>query len=80
MTATVIHVRSSDTGIWSVQPEDRDTPLSQHLTETEAERAALARAAALEDASVMIHDRYSRVRVLQFGAPGPTVRRTHRPR
>jgi hypothetical protein len=67
MHANVIHVRSSETGLWSVQREDRDVPLSEHTTETEAERAAIERAAALDDASVVIHDRYSRVRVLHVG-------------
>jgi hypothetical protein len=60
----VIHVRSSATGLWSVEPEDREVPRSQHLTETEAERTALRRADTLDECSVVIHDRYSRVRIV----------------
>lgn len=55
-------------GIWVVLPDDRDTPLSEHTNETEAERAAIACAAALDDAEVVIHDRYTRVRIVH---PGP---------
>ena len=63
----VIHVRSSPTGLWSVEPEDRDVPRSEHNTETEAERTAMWRAAALEECSVVIHDRYARVRIVSVG-------------
>ena len=55
-------------GIWVVQPDDLDTTLSEHTNETEAERAAIARAVALDDAAVVIHDRYAHVRIVQ---PGP---------
>jgi|EndMetStandDraft_7_1072992.scaffolds.fasta_scaffold2143314_1 hypothetical protein len=61
MSAHLIHVRCNDAGIWSVHPDDLKAPSSQHTTETEAERAAVERAAAFDDASVLIHDRYSRV-------------------
>ena len=61
MSAHLIHVRCNDAGIWSVHPDDLEGPLSQHTTETDAERAAVERAAALHDASVLVHDRYSRV-------------------
>jgi hypothetical protein len=44
-----------------VHSDDLKAPSSQHTTETEAERAAVERAAAFDDASVLIHDRYSRV-------------------
>ena len=63
----VIHVRSSSTGLWSVEPEDREVPRSEHPTETEAERTALRRASALDECSVVIHDRYSRVRIVRAG-------------
>jgi hypothetical protein len=63
----VIHVRCSPRGLWSVEPEDRDVPRSEHPTETEAERTALRRADALDDCSVVIHDRYSRVRIVRAG-------------
>ena len=65
MSTYLIHVKSSSTGILVVQPEDREAPLSQHTSETYAERAAMERAAALEDCSVVIHDRYARVRVVR---------------
>ena len=61
----VIHVRSSRTGLWSVEPEDREVPRSEHSTETEAERTALRRADTLDECSVVIHDRYSRVRIVR---------------
>ena len=64
-TVHVIHVRSSPTGLWSVEPEDRDVPRSEHSNETEAERTALRRADALDECSVLIHDRYSRVRIVR---------------
>jgi len=40
---------------------------SSHPTETEAERTALRRASALDECSVVIHDRYSRVRIVRAG-------------
>jgi hypothetical protein len=63
----VIHVRASRTGVWSVEPEDREVPRSEHSTETEAERTALRRARALDECSVVIHDRYARVRIVRVG-------------
>ncbi len=61
----VIHVRSSPTGLWSVEPEDREVPRSEHPNETEAERTALRRADSFDECSVVIHDRYTRVRVVR---------------
>jgi len=61
----VIHVRSSPTGLWSVEPEDREVLRSEHLTAPEAERTALRRADSLDECSVVIHDRYSRVRIVR---------------
>ena len=61
----VIHVRSSPTGLWSVEPEDREVPRSEHSTETDAECTALRRAETLDECSVVIHDRYSRVRIVR---------------
>ena len=63
----VIHVRSSPTGLWAVEPEDRALPRSEHSTETEAERTALRRASTLNECSVVIHDRYARVRIVRAG-------------
>jgi uncharacterized protein DUF2188 len=85
MSAHLIHVRCNDVGVWSVQADDLDAPLSQHTTETDAERAAVERAAAFNDASVLIHDRYSRVhfvhtakrRSLRSGVSAGAVRRNH---
>jgi hypothetical protein len=66
-------------GIWVVDPDDLDTPLSKHTNETEAERAAIEQAAALEDAAVVIHDRYARVRTLNHpGADANVARRRRR--
>jgi len=75
MSTYLIHVKSSSTGIWTVQPEDREVPLSEHTTETEAENAAIERASAFDDASVVIHDRYARVRVVRPGGAGMRRRR-----
>jgi hypothetical protein len=68
MSHHVIHVRPNRTGIWVVQPDDVDAPISEHITETEAERVALDRAATLDDTTVVIHDRYERVRIVGPGA------------
>jgi hypothetical protein len=69
MTAHLIHVRPKDTGIWIVHPDDLDAPLSEHATETDAERAAIARAA-VEDCPVLVQDRYMRVHVVHPPARG----------
>jgi hypothetical protein len=63
--AYFIHVRCDQTGTWSVEPEDVPAPVSRHMTETDAEREAMAQAAARDGALVMIHDRYARVRVVR---------------
>jgi hypothetical protein len=68
MSSHLIHVRPGVMGIWVVQPEDLDTTLSEHTNATEAERAAIACAAGLDDAEVVIHDCYTRVRIVH---PGP---------
>ncbi len=68
MSAHLIHVRCTAKGIWVVHPDGLDTPLSEHTNETEAERAAIACAAGLDDAEVVIHDCYTRVRIVH---PGP---------
>ena len=65
MSSYLIHVRPGVMGIWVVQPDDLDTTLSEHTNETEAERAAIARAVVLDDAAVVIHDRYTRVRIVR---------------
>jgi hypothetical protein len=70
MSSSLIHVQPGVMGIWVVQPDDLDGPLSEHTNETEAERAAIACAVSLDDASVVIHDRYARVRIVRPGALG----------
>ena len=86
MPSHLIHVRPSKLGLWAVQPDDLDLPLSEHTNETEAERAAIQQAAVLDDAAVVIHDRYMRVRILRPGAgrararpPSSMTRRRDRP-
>ena len=75
MAPHLIHVRPNRTGIWFVQSDDVDVPISEHITETEAERVALDRAATLDDTSVVIHDRYERVRIVAPGACSAPARR-----
>jgi hypothetical protein len=67
MSPHLIHVRPNRTGIGFVEPDDGDAPISEHVTENEAERVALDRAAALDDTSVLVHDRYARVRIVEPG-------------
>jgi hypothetical protein len=67
MPLSVIHVRPNRTGLWSVEPEGAEGPRSEHLNETEAERTAMRRASTLDECSVVIHDRYSRVRIVRVG-------------
>ena len=52
-------------GKWVVETDDRDAPLSEHTTETDAERAAVAEAA-VEDCDVLVHDRYARVHFVRL--------------
>jgi hypothetical protein len=60
MAPYLIHVRCDDSGRWVVETDD-DAPVSQHASETAAERAAIALAAARDDAEIAVRDRYERV-------------------
>jgi hypothetical protein len=60
MDTHLIHVLCTDTGTWLVQADDRDEPFSRHVSETAAERAALAMARR-RGGDVLVHDRYRRV-------------------
>jgi hypothetical protein len=75
MSPHLIHVRPNRTGIWVVHPDDVDVPISEHVTETDAERVALDQAAILDDAAVVIHDRYERVRIVQPGGRSAPAQR-----
>jgi hypothetical protein len=70
MSSNVIHVRPGVMGIWVVHPDDVETPFSEHTNETDAERAAIARAEALEDGAVVVHDCYARVRTVHPAGSG----------
>jgi hypothetical protein len=61
MSTSLIHVRCDESGTWVVQTDDAGKPVSRHASETAAERAAIALAAARDDAEVAVRDRYERV-------------------
>ena len=67
---TRLHVRPDRTGGWHVQAEGDDHTLSEHTSETEAERAASRRAAHGDADEVIVHDRYERVHRLPPDAHG----------
>jgi hypothetical protein len=56
-----LHVVPHQRGSWRVQREGDEHPLSEHGSETEAERAATRHAAAIGAPEVIVHDRYERV-------------------
>ena len=58
---TSLHVHSDRHGIWRVQPEGEPRVLSEHVSETDAERAAKRHAAATGAPEIVVHDRYDRV-------------------
>jgi uncharacterized protein DUF2188 len=55
-----LHVRPDRGGVWRVQPEGEERTLSEHVSETEAERAAGRHAAATGATDIVVHDRYNR--------------------
>jgi hypothetical protein len=76
----LIHVRPSDLGLWAVLPDDVGFPISEHTNETDAERAAMRQAAALDDVAVIIDDRYARVRIVHPPAGRAAATRRRRPK
>jgi hypothetical protein len=56
-----IHVVPHPRGSWRVHREGHEHPLSEHDSETDAESAAIERAAATGAGEVIVHDRYGRV-------------------
>jgi Uncharacterized protein conserved in bacteria (DUF2188) len=74
MSANLIHVRYSDKGSWVVQPDDRSDPISEHGSETAAERAAIEHASGRDDCDVVVHDRYARVHFVGRPARDPRTR------
>jgi hypothetical protein len=61
-TSSTIHIEPSKIGIWQVLRDGEKTPISVHQTATDAEREACALARKLQCRSVLVHDRYRRVR------------------
>jgi hypothetical protein len=60
--APTLHVLPHARGSWRVQREGDERPLSEHSSETEAERAATRHAATAPNApEIIVHDRYGRL-------------------
>lgn len=66
MSQTVIHVEPDQRGSWLVRHEAER--VSEHMTATDAERAALQAARRFDASSVLLHDRYRRVRELSLSS------------
>lgn len=66
MSQTVIHVEPDQRGSWLVRHEAER--VSEHMTATDAERAALQAARRFSATSVLLHDRYRRVRELSLSS------------
>ena len=64
-----VHVRPSGSGAWTIQPDDCPEPISEHPTETHAERAAVRHAAAHGGGRVYVRDRYRREHLAQAVRP-----------
>jgi len=56
-----LHVEPTASGRWVVCYEHHKQPLSDHLTASEAQGSAQARARTEGIARVLLHDRYTRV-------------------
>ena len=63
-----LHVEPTASGRWVVCYEHRQSPLSDHLTASEAEECAQRRARTEGIARVFVHDCYSRVREIRPSA------------
>ena len=59
--AATIHIEPLR-GAWVVRDDTEHDPVSEHSDCTAATNAARARAREIEDAEVLLHDRYGRVR------------------
>ena len=67
MSHTTIHVEPDQRGSWLVR---RDAErVSEHHTATDAERAAFQAARRFSATSVLMHDRYRRVREISVSSP-----------
>ena len=62
MNSSPLHIVPDRLGGWCVRREGSDQALSEHNSETEAERAAVRAARDTDTHEVVVHDRYNRVR------------------
>ena len=67
MSAATIHVEPRR-GSWVVREDTGSDPLSEHNDATAATSAARERARRFAEATVLLHDRYGRVRRVTVGA------------
>lgn len=67
MSAATIHVEPRR-GSWVVREETRPDPLSEHGDATAATNAARERARRFAEVTVLLHDRYGRVRRVTVGS------------
>ncbi len=66
MSQTTIHVEPDQRGSWLVRHDSER--VSEHVTATDAERAARVAARRFCATSVLLHDRYRRVREIELGS------------
>ncbi|MBE2316001.1 hypothetical protein DVA67_008445 [Solirubrobacter sp. CPCC 204708] len=66
MSQTTIHVEPDNRGAWLVRHDAER--VSEHMTATEAERAAFQAARRFSATSVLMHDRYRRTREIAVSA------------
>ena len=70
VSSATIHVEPSRAGSWLVLREADAEPLSEHLSATDAERAARRRGPPFSTPNVLLHDRYLRVHEISVSARG----------